>query len=146
MNPGKIIGGLFGVFFAIAGPLALGYAGFWWAMDRPAWHVGWCPVCVGWRAGANVQIATCRAAFAKEQTAFNTEKAALDGQNAAVLAMKATSDAWQARSVKAVQQASGAQAWRLRTADSILRQTLPADTSEIDQCRAAETMLRGAAR
>lgn len=146
MNLGKILFGLFGILFAIAGPGLLIAAGWWFAMDRPAYHVGWCPLCFGWSAGAGAQIAGLKTAFATEQASLNAEKAALDAQNRATLALRASADAWQARGQAAVQRASRDNAWRLRTADSILRQTLPADMSDAEQCRAAETVLRGAAR
>lgn len=47
---------LVAIFMALAGPLAIAYGGYWWAMDRPAWHVGWCPFCVGWGPGAGQKL------------------------------------------------------------------------------------------
>ncbi len=58
---GKILGALVGIFMALAGPAAIFYAGMWWADDRPAYHIGICPFCVGWNAGAHVQLAAIQA-------------------------------------------------------------------------------------
>lgn len=68
MSPGKMLGALIGILFALAGPAAIAYGGYWWALDRPAWHVGWCPLCVGWGPGAGTQLITLRAAEVKAAT------------------------------------------------------------------------------
>lgn len=62
--PGKLIGWALGIFMALAGPLAFAAGGYWWALDRPAWHVGWCPFCVGWGPGAGLALAQLRSAEA----------------------------------------------------------------------------------
>jgi hypothetical protein len=65
MSPGKLLGALIGILFALAGPAAIAYGGYWWGLYRPAWHVGWCPLCVGWGPGAGAELASLRAAEAK---------------------------------------------------------------------------------
>lgn len=144
--PGKLIGATVGIFCGLAAPVALVWAGYWIAMDRPAYHVGLCPVCVGWGPGAHVQIAGLKTAFATEQSALNTERDAVNQQNAAIQATHDQAEVWQARSRQAVSDAARANAWRLATAAQIRRETLPADTTAAERCMASETLLRGAAR
>lgn len=146
MSPGKLIGGLVGIFLALAGPLAIGYAGWWLALDRPDWRIGPCPFCLHLGAGAATQLAELKRAFVTEQTSFLAEQAALSRQNAAVAALSAQADAWQAASAKAVHDAASANAWRLATAAQIRAERLPADASDAEKCKAAEALLRGAAR
>lgn len=151
MSPGKLVGWAFGVFFALAGPALLFGTGVWWE-NRPAgwpnYAMGPCPICLHIRFpdGPGARLAVMSTAFAKEQAAFTAEKAALEAQGRAVAALKTSADDWQRKSAAAVQQASSANAWRLRDADAILKERLPPDMAASDRCRAAETLLRSAAR
>lgn len=144
--PGKLIGGLVG----IVGVLWLGIAGawamHWWDMDRPAFHLGPCPLCWHIAPGAHTEIAGLKTAFATEQASVHTLQAALDRQNAAVASLASSAQAWQRRSQQAVSEAASANQWRLATAAQIRRETLPADTTAAERCLASETLLRGAAR
>jgi hypothetical protein len=87
--PGKLIGIFFGIFFALAGPAAIFYAGNWWALDRPAYHIGWCPFCLGWNAGADVQLA----AIQKAGKAAQAHTQAVETRQAQVTTQAAQNDA-----------------------------------------------------
>ena len=77
-----------GAFFALAGPVVLIYAGWWLALDRPAYHIGWCPVCVGWGPGANTKIT----AYADAEKAAQARARTVEAHQAAVTAQAATHD------------------------------------------------------
>lgn len=138
----KLPGFLVALLMAIAGPLVLAYGGYWWALDRPAWHVGWCPFCVGWSAGANVQLAQSRADFATERQTVQVLRKAFDVENGSILTLQTASDRWQEASRQALIKAAAANAWRLSTAARIMALPEPADSSELGQCRAAYGVLK----
>lgn len=143
---GKLLGALIGVAFALAGPAAIAYGGYWWAMDRPAWHFGPCPFCIGWGPGANAKLAISAHDFTTEQASFRRLQAAFTAENAAVRALAKAGDALQARSAAAVRQATQANAWRLSLANQIIHAPPPADASPLGQCWAAEAVLREGGR
>jgi hypothetical protein len=87
-----------------------------------------------------------RADYATERQSFATLRGAIVIQNAAVLSLKSTGDRWQAQGRVAVAQAVKANAWRLADARRILDAPEPVDQSQAGLCKAAEAVLREAAR
>lgn len=147
--PGKIVGWIVGILMALAGPLVLGYGGWWLALDRPGWHAPWPVSFIGWSAGANAQlaqdaqtIAAWKAAFTTEQVSFGVERDAVEQCSAASLKASTDSQTWQARSVAAVHQAAQSNAWRETLAASILATKEPVGEDALTQCRSAEAVLR----
>jgi hypothetical protein len=85
----KLPGLIVNTFMALAGLLIFAYAGYWWALDRPAWHIGWCPICVGWSAGADAQLA----AYAKAEKDAQARAARINTAEAKVTVQAQTHEA-----------------------------------------------------
>jgi len=99
----KLMSGLIGLLLAIAGPGVCAFGGYWWAVDRPAWHVGFCPVCVGWGPGSKLRDAQLQHAFATEHASVITLEHAIAAQDAATRALSAAGAVALAKSETAAQ-------------------------------------------
>lgn len=150
MNPGSIVSGLVG----IIGATWLGIAGGWlvWQYDRggadnwsytlpiPFWHpVLHLPLSMAGKLAEDLREQ------AQWRAAFDTLQVAFDDENQAVLSLKTSADAYQARSTAAVSAADKANAWRLTLAKQLEATPAPADTSELALCEAADAVLKAGA-